>query len=188
MANKTLKEMTNTELWELFPIVLKPYDPEWPIIYKHEEKMLWEALGNSIITIDHIGSTSVPGLTAKPTIDILIQIKHNADLDALRDILHGLGYHEDKDLSRPAPHYMFMKGYTTEGFKPPVVHLRVRYPGDYDEMYFRDHLREHPDVCDRYTRLKKRLRKRYEHDRDAYTEGKTTFIKKHTQLERNKQG
>jgi len=185
MANKTLKEMTNAELWKLFPILLRPYDSEWPIIYEHEEKLLCEALKDIIITIDHIGSTSVPGLTAKPTIDILMQIKQHADLDALLGVLHSLGYLDNKDRSRPAPHYMFMKGYTTEGFKPPVFHLHVRYPGDYDELYFRNHLRKHPDVCKDYTRLKKKLQKKYKHDRDAYTEAKSTFIKKHTQLERS---
>ncbi len=188
MADKSLKEMTNTELWALFPIILKPYDSKWPIIYKQEEKKLCDALGDTIITIDHIGSTSVPGLMAKPIIDILMQIKQNADLDVLCDGLHTLGYIDNKDDSRPAPHYMFMKGYTTEGFKPPVFHLHVRYPGDYDELYFRDYLRKHPDVCNDYTRLKKKLQKQHEHDRDAYTEAKTAFIKKYTRLERKNQG
>lgn len=74
----------------------------------------------------------------------------------------------------------FNKGYTPEGFAERVFHLHVRRSGDPDELYFRDYLVEHSDVCEAYADLKRELAQCYEHDRDAYTEGKTTFVRETT--------
>lgn len=79
----------------------------------------------------------------------------------------------------------FMKGYTLQGFAEKVFHLHVRYVGDWDELYFRDYLRFHPDISQQYGILKVELQQRFEHDRDGYTHAKTDFIKRYTQLARN---
>jgi len=76
MKKKDLNEMSNEELWQLFPIILSPHNPEWPGRYKTEKELLIKTIGaENIVRINHIGSTAVPGLTAKPTIDILLEIQ-----------------------------------------------------------------------------------------------------------------
>ena len=70
--DKCPTEMRDEELWQLFPIILVPYDASWPEAYRSESLRLREAVGSNIVRISHIGSTTVPGLTAKPTIDILL--------------------------------------------------------------------------------------------------------------------
>ena len=83
---------------------------------------------------------------------------------------------------------MFMKGYTLEGFKGQAFHLHVRYAGDWNELYFRDYLRVHPDTAKAYGKLKTELQKKFEHDRDAYTDAKTKFIEEITKQARTKFG
>ena len=75
---------------------------------------------------------------------------------------------------------MFMKGYTLQGFAKRVYHLHVRYPGDWDELYFRDYLKRHREAAEEYGKLKIGLQKKYEHDRDAYTRAKTDFVRECT--------
>lgn len=74
----------------------------------------------------------------------------------------------------------FNKGYTEEGFADRVFHLHLRYYGDNNELYFRDYLIEHPDAAREYEKLKLKLWKDYERDRDGYTNAKTEFIRKYT--------
>ncbi|HCT90851.1 MAG TPA: GrpB family protein, partial [Lachnospiraceae bacterium] len=72
------------------------------------------------------------------------------------------------------------KGYTENGFADRVFHVHVRYAGDHDELYFRDYLMEHTDIADQYEKMKLKLWREYEHNRDAYTEAKTEFVRKWT--------
>lgn len=180
---KSLSEMSLDELWELFPIILKEHNPIWKDWYVQEEKLLNNIIGDQYIErINHIGSTSVYGLLAKPTIDILLEIKEASNLKFLMSVLEKNGYIFEKQPQKPAPHLMFMKGYTEKGFAEKVFHLHVRYIGDWNELYFRDFLRLHKDVAQEYSNLKMRLIDRYEHDRDGYTEAKTEFVNKYTKI------
>ena len=83
---------------------------------------------------------------------------------------------------KPKPHLMFLKGYTTKGFLPPVFHVHIRYPGKWDEIYFRDYLLKHPEIAKEYGSLKLKLKEEFEHDRDGYTNAKTEFIQRITQF------
>ncbi|MDE5867334.1 MAG: GrpB family protein, partial [Anaeroplasmataceae bacterium] len=74
------------------------------------------------------------------------------------------------------------KGYTENGFADKVFHLHLRLPNDQDELYFRDYLNAHKEVAKEYEELKIELWKKYEHNRDAYTNAKTEFVKKYTDL------
>ena len=184
-----LQEMTNEELWVLFPIILSEHRAEWTKFYEQEKDSIISALGTKNISrINHIGSTSVPGLIAKPTIDILLEIPTDADIPSLTAALISAGYICNMQPNNPAPHLMFMKGYTPQGFRGQAVHLHVRFPGDWDELYFRDYLRSHPETAKSYGKLKQNLQLRYEHDRDAYTEAKTDFIHEATRLARQEMG
>lgn len=184
---KSLDGMTNEELWQLFPIILSEYQDSWREDYKAESKNLESYIGvNNIVRINHIGSTAVPGLLAKPTIDILVEINNNSNLGELVRSMESAGYIYSPQPNNPAPHMMFMKGYTPEGFKPPVFHIHVRYPGDWDEIYFRDYLRLHPEAVKEYGELKLRLKEKFEHDRDGYTAAKTGFIIRIVNLAKHK--
>ncbi|MEA5026930.1 hypothetical protein SDC9_137994 [bioreactor metagenome] len=185
--SKELSEMSNEELWELFPIILSEHKSEWFDEYQREAQYLVENIGKeNVIRISHFGSTSVPGLLAKPTIDILLEITELTENNsqAFIDKVISLGYNYTYQPSNPLPHMMFMKGYTPRGFEGQVFHLHVRYRGDWDELYFCDYLRKHPEVAKEYGDLKLRLIKDFEHDRDGYTNAKTEFISKYTLLAR----
>ncbi|MFC1995437.1 GrpB family protein, partial [Chloroflexota bacterium] len=129
-------------------------------------------------------STAIPNLIAKPTIDILLEIEDDTDLERLILNMQSVGYIYSEQPNNPAPHMMFMKGYTPQGFKGQIFHVHVRYSDDWDELYFRDYLLAHPEIADEYGNLKLELKKKYEHDRDGYTYAKTAFIERITKLAR----
>ncbi|KUO76378.1 MAG: hypothetical protein APF77_06675 [Clostridia bacterium BRH_c25] len=186
---KALENMTNEELWELFPIIISEHKSNWNENYLTEKAIIEEAIGNDIIArMNHYGSTAVPNLPAKPTIDILLEVNDNAETEKLISDMRAIGYIYSPQPENPAPHMMFMKGYTPEGFKGQVYHVHVRYEGDWDELYFRDYLISHPDVADKYGKLKVELQKKFKNDRDGYTFAKTGFIKEITVLARKEMG
>ena len=174
----TLEEMSLEELWQLFPIFLREYQDEWKDWYAEERLRLLSFLSaNQLVRISHIGSTSVETIWAKPIVDILLEIPKETDMAVTRDLLLQNGY---LLMSESQGRMSFNKGYTPSGFAERVFHLHLRYEGDHDELYFRDYLQEHPAVAKDYEQLKLSLWKQYEHNRDAYTEAKTDFIKKYT--------
>ena len=185
---KQLTEMSDEELGTLFPIILTEHKKDWAKLYDQEERILYDTIGKNIYRIDHIGSTAVEQLIAKPTIDILLEINGETNTNELIKSLESIGYIYSPQPQKPAPHMMFMKGYTPQGFRGQAVHLHVRFPGDWNELYFRDYLRSHPKTAKSYGKLKQNLQLRYEHDRDAYTEAKTDFIQEATRLARKEMG
>lgn len=137
---------------------------------------------DNIFRIRHFGSTSVPGLTAKPTIDILLEINEAADIDKLiaalplSDYIY-LNEESTPTILTPQLHLMFLKGYLPDGFAEKVYHIHVVYPGHWSErLQFRDYLIAHPEAAAGYAELKRKLFKDYEYDRDGYTEAKGTFV------------
>lgn len=172
----------------IYPIILSEYNPAWPEWYAEEKTNLQRLIGTeSIVRISHYGSTSVPGLMAKPTVDILLEIKDDANVSKLIDALSSSEYIclDPPDMPTPPPHLMFLKGYLSDGFAGKVYHIHVRYLGDPDELYFRDYLIAHPETALEYATLKTRLHKGFEHDRDGYTDAKTAFIRGVTEKARN---
>ena len=174
----------------IYPIILSQYNPAWPGWFEEEKANLERLIGTQNITrIIHYGSTSVPGLMAKPTIDILLEIKKSTDIEKLKTSLPSPKYiclcGAGLTMSTPPPHLMFLKGYLPDGFAEKVYHIHVRYPGDHDELYFRDYLIAHPETAAEYAALKRKLFENYEHDRDGYTAAKGEFIKKITEKGRN---
>lgn len=175
----TLEEMSLEELWQLFPIFLREHQDKWKEWYEEERLRLLSFLSaNQLVRISHIGSTSVETIWAKPIVDILLEIPKETDMAVTRDLLLQNGY---LLMSESQGRMSFNKGYTPSGFAERVFHLHLRYEGDHDELYFRDYLQEHPAVAEDYEKLKLSLWKQYEHNRDAYTEAKTDFIKNYTE-------
>lgn len=178
---KDLSEMTLDELWQLFPIILKEYNPEYPKWYEIEKENLMNHFHDSIIRINHIGSTAVPGIISKPTIDILMEVSNECNLNEIQEKLIKMGW--TFMYSSDNPFMMtFNKGYTKHGFAEKVYHLHFRLMDNWDELYFRDYIKEHNDVAYEYVALKLKLKELYEHNRDAYTDGKTEFIKKYSTI------
>ncbi len=175
---KRLSEMSLEELWQLFPIILTEHQDEWEVWYREEEEALAQILPVQYTArISHVGSTAVRGIQAKPIVDILVEITPGYNMKNIEGILCKNGW---LCMSRDEKRMSFNKGYTENGFAERVFHLHLRYEGDNDELYFRDYLREYPEIANKYEQLKLSLRKQFEHDRDGYTEAKTEFVKRYT--------
>lgn len=158
------------------PIVIVPYEAGWPALFREFAEPLRAALADVAVRIDHIGSTAVPGLAAKPVIDIQISVRGFEPLAAFRDPIVALGYVFHADNPERT------KRYFREAPGSQRTHIHVRRAGSWNEQFallFRDYLRAHPAVAADYAALKSRLA--LEHtlggsDRHAYVEAKQPFI------------
>jgi GrpB-like predicted nucleotidyltransferase (UPF0157 family) len=154
-------------------VVIVPYDPEWPQLFSALGAALREALGSVALRIDHIGSTSVPGLEAKPILDVQISVDSFEPLDAFRIPLESIGlvYRADNpDLS---------KRYFRESPGARRTHVAVRCAGSFSEqlaLLFRDYLRAHTGDARRYAELKRKVAEEHSDNRRAYNDAKAAFI------------
>ena len=167
-------------------IVIVDYDPQWPVQFAEEAARVTAALGADLVVVaEHFGSTAIPGLSAKPVIDLLVAVHLLAEVRE-RGItaLEAIGYAYWSD--DPAPDRMFfVKGLPPNGPRShhlhivePTVHYNSRL-GEVtfaDRLLFRDVLRADPAEAQRYEDLKRDLAARFPGDRDAYTEGKTDYV------------
>lgn len=153
------------------------YNPEWKEIYEQEAGRIKELLGDKISRIEHIGSTSVPGLVSKPIIDIAVEIPSSEEIDLLIKSLETLGYpalnnNHNKDVS--TERYLLRKG------DPIQFHLSICYgdKGSFLErqILFRDYLREHDQDRDDYSSLKKELIQKDQTGKHDYINNKTDFV------------
>ena len=174
---KKLSEMSLEELWVLFPIFLEEHKDCWKEWYLEEEQQLKTVFSQNE-RISHIGSTAIPSIWAKPIVDIIVEIPKGKSLFDYKAQITNCGY---ICMSQSEERLSFNKGYTVNGFAERVFHLHLRYAGDNDELYFRDYLLEHLNVAKQYEELKLHLCKKYEHNRDAYTNAKTDFIREQTE-------
>ncbi len=158
----------------MYPIIIEAYNPEWSTAFEQEREKIAYALRDLRVQLEHIGSTSVPGLAAKPIIDILIVVE-NAD-DAVRAIspLVILQY-DCRGEAGIAGRIFFGKG------EPRTHHLHLytspHNPERERHLLFRDYLRAHRDAVQQYAVLKYGLAEKFRDDRDAYTEAKSDFIR-----------
>lgn len=176
--SKKLEEMTLEELWQLFPIVLSEHKSCWATWYAEEVESLKQFLP-SFVKYYHIGSTAINGIMAKPIVDILVAVDTREEQLQVAELLQKHNYIM---MSSTDSRISLNKGYTEKGYAEKVFHLHIRLKNDVDEIYFRDYLNAHPCVAQEYEKLKLSLWKKYEHNRDAYTEAKSDFVKKYTSL------
>lgn len=182
--SRTLKDMSLEELWQLFPIVLTPHQPQWED-WAHEEIMkLSGLLKDYSPIINHIGSTAIPDIQAKPIIDILVEINSDADQHRIKEKMEAAGY---ICMSVSDIRMSFNKGYTPAGYADKVFHIHFHSTGDNDEILFRDYLIAHPETAKEYERLKLSLQPKYTHDRDGYTDAKSEFVRNVVSLAKNRQ-
>ncbi len=174
-------------------IALVDYDPLWPQNFAEESGHIRAALGDSVVAVEHFGSTAVPGLSAKPIIDLLVAVRSLAEArERAIPALEALGYSYWRD--DPAPDRMFLvKGLPPKG--PRTHHVHIVEPGTsysprlgeftfMDRLLFRDALRADPEEAKRYAALKRDLAERFPGDREAYTDGKTEYVYSVTQKAR----
>lgn len=185
-SSKELHKMTLEKLGHLFPIIIQDYSDKWISFYQSESKLIINSFSQSdIVKIDRIGSTAIPGLKAKPIIDILLQVVEQLDIRKIKNVFKSLDYHINEHPDNPPPHLTFVKGYTKQGFKGQTYHVHIRYKGDWDEIRFRDYLINNKEIAKEYETIKLELADRYKNDREAYTNSKTDFIEKINKLTRN---
>jgi GrpB-like predicted nucleotidyltransferase (UPF0157 family) len=160
------KSMTTVEI--------VPHDPSWKDLYRREEHILRAILGKDIIEIHHIGSTSVPGLPAKPIIDILTGVLHIEDVDRYNDAMADAGYEARGEYGIPGRRF-FTKGIPKRTHN---VHIfQADDPGFRRHLDFRDYLIAHPEAAKKYGEVKKAVAAACDNDIEKYCDGKDSFVK-----------
>ena len=157
-------------------IVVAPYDPRWPDLFVEERGRLGDVFAGTTASVEHVGSTSVPGLAAKPVIDILVGLPSLAAAEARISALESCGYHYVPEYEREIPERRY---YRRPLVRPRTHHLHCVVEGSEfwrRHLAFRDHLRSHPDDAREYGALKAELAAKHRTDGVAYTQGKSAFI------------
>ncbi len=169
----------------IIQIEVVPYDPRWPTRYERARSALTAAIGGYICSIEHIGSTAIPGLAAKPVIDIMIAVNSLDDASAFLPLLAPLGYayiqHHEAVFPERRYLHRIVRGRHTH-------HLHIVEPAsDFFrvQLLFRDYLRSHPDAVAQYADLKYQLAEIYRYDRESYTNAKSWFIQHILQMAEN---
>jgi len=154
-------------------VVVVDYDEEWPRRFDDLRARMWPIVADVAVRIEHVGSTSVPGLAAKPIIDITVVVAGRGDVLPTIERLATLGYRHRGNLG------IDDREAFDHGSGLPRHNLYVCPEGTsglVNQLAVREYLRAHPDVACRYGELKKRLASRFPHDVDSYVFGKTDFI------------
>lgn len=151
---------------------LSPYNPDWMMMFEEEAALLRKVFGDSALEIEHIGSTAVEGLPAKPIIDIAVMIQSDVDADRFTVHLAEIGYTFH---SKSTERHFYQKG------GPAKYNLSIAYAekGGFwpRQIIFRDYLRSHPNARDEYADLKIKLIEKYPEGVGEYSEGKTEFVR-----------
>lgn len=153
------------------------YNPDWPRMFEEEKARLLAAAGQWIEEIQHVGSTSIPGLAAKPIIDIMIAIYTLADVPECVAPIENLGY--DYLGEHGLPERYFFRKPRLDGWKQRTHHIHMVLKGSnqwINQVGFRDYLRAHPEARQQYEDLKRTLAQQYRNDRIAYTDAKQEFV------------
>lgn len=153
---------------------LAPYCDDWPRLYEDEAKRIREAIGPFIRDVQHFGSTSIPGMIAKPIIDIAVAVDSLDAAEACLEPLKGIGFEYRWRSNDPNSYYL------TKG-NPEEYHLRIFEMNSSawkDHLRFRDRLRDDPNLARDYASLKSRLCRKHQADREAYQSAKSDFVKK----------
>ncbi len=154
-----VSELTPEEFQKTFPITLADVIPEYAAWYEEEKAAISGVLnGQDIVRISHIGSTAVPGIKAKPMVDILLELDGTCRTGEAVEALKTIGFGTEVCIKKEDPFEVLLaKGMTVAGFEKRVFLLHMRYAGDWNELYFRDYLLEFPDVASAYGSLKERI-------------------------------
>jgi len=159
------------------PVELSPHDPAWSAMFLVERGRLLSALPGTFLDVQHIGSTSVSGLAAKPIVDLLAGVDSMATARSLGERLGSMGYATSEAFNASlADRQWFMRW--ADGRRTHHLHVVVHgSPAWQERIAFRDALRDDPVLADRYVALKQTLATTYREDRERYTAAKSDFIR-----------
>jgi GrpB-like predicted nucleotidyltransferase (UPF0157 family) len=160
---------------------VRAYDPRWPELFRRAEGELRRALGEDAVAIEHVGSTAVPGLPAKPVIDIAIAVRSLSAGVVVAIEWLGYEYVPEYEDELPNRRYFHLHPEPELGPGHTGYHVHVYAEGDpdfADYLRFRDYLRSHPEDAAAYGELKLRLAAEHADDRDAYQEAKSVFVER----------
>jgi GrpB-like predicted nucleotidyltransferase (UPF0157 family) len=166
-------------------VLLVPYDPAWPRRFEDERAALQESIGLWATRIEHMGSTSVPGLAAKPIIDIMVGLRSLDDAGECIPRVVALGYEYVPEFENEMPYRRFFRrdstGHEDEDWQPTArsahIHMvELTHWFFRDHLLFRDYLRAHPESARAYEALKHRLALEHAGDREAYADAKSDFV------------
>ncbi|HON28872.1 MAG TPA: GrpB family protein [Mesotoga infera] len=157
------------------PVIVTEYCSRWPEFFREEADRLKKGLSDPNVAIEHIGSTAVPGLSAKPVIDILIGVDSLDHADSLVVSIQKLGYTYIQEYESMIPDRRYFE--RDAGEIDFHIHMVV-FGGAFwtEHVFFRDYLREDPEAVEQYSALKKSLSKEHQNNREAYSRGKAEFI------------
>ncbi len=157
-------------------VVIVEYDPRWPVMFQHEAERIGRVLPSDVLLgVEHIGSTAIPGLSAKPVIDILVSVVSPLVIEEVVAGLSTLGYEYQGEREIPGWHF-FRKG-AVKFRRTHHLHLmEAGHVKGQEALLFRDYLRACPDEAQHYETLKRTLAARFHSDRQAYTDAKSDFI------------
>src|SRR5262249_16128400 len=158
------------------PIVIVAYDPHWPALYAEESAQIMAALAPRAARLEHIGSTSIPGLAAKPVIDIAIGISHLDQAQEYLPALECLGYTYMPELEADVAARRFLWWLAPSRQRYHISLSQLNSPMWERPLVFREYLRQHPDAALEYGRLKEQLATHTGSDIGAYIHGKTAFV------------
>ena len=149
------------------------YDPEWPRVFERIHSFVWPAVSDVAISVEHVGSTSVPGLSGKPVIDACIVVASKQDVPVCVERLAGIGYIHRGDLGVPEREAFRRPDHLPRHhlYLSPRASLSLR-----NHLGFRNYLRSHPEAAAAYGELKASLARRFPDDIDSYIVGKTDFV------------
>lgn len=155
-------------------VVVLPYDSRWPALFEQATEELRRTIGSEILEVHHVGSTAVPGLCAKPILDILVSIPGFERGVLLVPALEELGYRFRPDEEIPDRHYFCRRNGTRRTHHLSLAEPASRYHAV--TLAFRDALRSHPELASRYAALKQQLATKFPTNREAYIDGKSKFV------------
>ena len=156
------------------PVEVVDYDPGWPRAFDEERDRIAAAIGDAALAIEHVGGTAVPGLPAKPVIDLMVGVE---DIERAGPAVAGLinlGYEYVPELESELPDRRYFRRGTPESHHVHMVPVSSDYWAEH--LLFRDYLRGHPQAAEEYGKLKRGLAGRFRLDREAYRAGKVPFI------------
>ena len=158
-------------------IVIVDYDPSWQETYQKEKQLILEVIGDYVLVIEHVGSTSIPYMAAKPVIDILVGVKTLRDAVHCIPKLEELGYEYLPGIESHVPNRRFFRKPPGEGKRTFQLHMK-KYQGENWEtqILFREYLRKHTETAREYEQMKKYMVKRFPNNEVAYGIGKEGFI------------
>jgi len=180
-TSRALQDKINRVVKEEISIVA--YNPNWNIMFRNEAEFLKKKFPDIIKRVEHFGSTAVPGLSAKPVVDLLVEVTNFKDVKKeIVPVLENLGYDYfwRPEIDKP-PYYAWFIKRDRKGIRTHHIHMVKEDSKLWDRLYFRDYLRERPEIVAEYQKLKIEASKKYSNDREAYTKSKTNFITKVTE-------